>query len=216
MALQVSLPEGLHVQSNAPRDPSLIPTVLTIDAPAGVTVDEIVYPPSTDLKQVGQDQPLAVFEREFVVGVHLTLAPGLPAGDISVPLHLRYQACDAQVCYPPATADAQWSLTDCRHRRASRRGPLPRGVRPHRVRRRPCARLPSSLVQPPATPRAAGGHGVADLDRFTVLATVGGYLGSDEFLRFIHNAESGVKERGMFEGRGPLAILLIVFLGGWR
>ena len=62
VALQVSLPEGLHVQSNAPRDPSLIPTVLRIEPPAGITVAEIVYPPPTDLKQVGQDQPLAVFE----------------------------------------------------------------------------------------------------------------------------------------------------------
>ena len=61
LALRVSLPEGLHTQSNTPRDPNLIPTVLTIDPPAGVTVDEIVFPPSTDLKQAGQDQPLAVF-----------------------------------------------------------------------------------------------------------------------------------------------------------
>ena len=42
----------------------------------------------------------------------------------------------------------------------------------------------------------------------------GGYLGADDFLRFIHNAETGVKETGLFEGRGPLTILLIVFLGG--
>ncbi len=30
---KVSLPEGLHTQSNKPRDPLLIPTELTIDAP---------------------------------------------------------------------------------------------------------------------------------------------------------------------------------------
>jgi len=60
----------------------------------------------------------------------------------------------------------------------------------------------------------AGGAGFGSLDRFAVVGTAGGYLGRDEFLRFIHNAESGVKERGLLEGRGPLAILLIVFLGG--
>ena len=42
LALRVALPEGFHVQSNAPRDPTLIPTVLTIDARAGVSVEEIV------------------------------------------------------------------------------------------------------------------------------------------------------------------------------
>src|SRR2546426_250873 len=56
LALQVSVPEGLHTQSNKPRDPNLIPTTLTIDAPAGITVDEIVFPPSSDLKQLGQEQ----------------------------------------------------------------------------------------------------------------------------------------------------------------
>ena len=44
VALKVSLPEGLHTQSNKPRDPLLIPTELTIDAPATVAVDEIVWP----------------------------------------------------------------------------------------------------------------------------------------------------------------------------
>ena len=62
-ALQVQLPEGFHVQSDRPRDPALIPTVLTVDPPAGVSVVEIVYPPSTDLRQEGVEQPLAVFDR---------------------------------------------------------------------------------------------------------------------------------------------------------
>src|ERR1019366_2132920 len=35
-----------------------------------------------------------------------------------------------------------------------------------------------------------------------------------EFLSFIHNAEAGVKQRGMFDGRGPLMILLLVLVGG--
>ena len=66
VALTVTLPEGLHVQSDAPRDPSLIPTVLTVEAPAGVTVRHLIYPKPTDFEQAGQPQPLAVFEHEFV------------------------------------------------------------------------------------------------------------------------------------------------------
>ena len=66
VALTVKLPDGLHVQSDAPRDPSLIPTVLTVEAPAGVTVRHLIYPKPTDFEQAGQPQPLAVFEHEFV------------------------------------------------------------------------------------------------------------------------------------------------------
>ena len=49
LVLRVELPDGLHVQSHAPRDPALVPTVLTLDAPAGVTIEEISYPAGVDL-----------------------------------------------------------------------------------------------------------------------------------------------------------------------
>src|SRR6266852_1975034 len=91
-ALVVRLSEGYHVNSNKPRDPSLIPTVLTIDQPAGVSVAEIVYPSPTDLKQAGQDQPLAVFEREFTIGVQFAVARDATLGALVVPARLRYQA----------------------------------------------------------------------------------------------------------------------------
>ncbi len=109
-SLNVSLPKDVHVQSDKPRDPALIPTVLTIDPPAGVTVAEIVYPTPTDLAQAGQKQPLAVFGPTFAIEVRLALAKDLAAGDVTVPARLRYQACDAKVCYPPARADVQWTL----------------------------------------------------------------------------------------------------------
>ena len=111
LALKVSLPESLHTQSNKPLDPTLIPTVLTIDAPAGVTVDEIVYPPAIELKQQGLEQPLAVFEHEFVVGAQVTLGPGRARrATSSLPGRLRYQACNDMMCFPPVTVEFAWSL----------------------------------------------------------------------------------------------------------
>jgi thiol:disulfide interchange protein DsbD len=215
LALLVALPEGLHTQSNKPRDATLIPTVLTIDAPAGVTATEIVFPPSTDLKQIGQDQPLAVFEREFAIGVTLALADGVGPGDLAVPGRLRYQACDANLCYAPATADVRWAIhvvppgapVSDAHDPIFARIAFGHGEKPEAASRRP------------SDAGGAGGGNAGDVDRstlddFAVLGTTGGYIGSREFLKFVHNAERGVKERGLFEGRGPIAILLIVFLGG--
>lgn len=108
LALLVTLPEGLHVQSNAPRDPSLIATALTVEAPAGAKLVETVYPRASDLAQAGQT--LAVFEHEFVVGVRLALSGTLPLEDLTVPARLRYQACDERVCYTPATARVAWTI----------------------------------------------------------------------------------------------------------
>jgi thiol:disulfide interchange protein DsbD len=214
VALQVSLPEGFHVQSNKPRDPTLIATEMRIDAPAGVTVDEVVFPSSTDLKQAGSDLPLAVFERAFDVGVRLSVSSTVAPGDVKIPVHLRYQACDAQVCYAPATADSQWSFKVVPAGTAVG-APQPRELFGGIAFGHGEAPAAATTVVVPTVPvRAAGGDGLKDLDNFSVLATVGGYMGRDSFLQFIHNAESGVKERGLFEGRGPLAILFIVFLGG--
>ena len=47
-----------------------------------------------------------------------------------------------------------------------------------------------------------------------MLGTTGGYLGAADFLQFIRDAEQGVASKGWFEGRGPVAILLIILLGG--
>src|SRR5262249_2323216 len=109
-ALAVKLPEGFHVQSDKPRDPSLIATELTVDAPDGVSVKEVVFPTPIDLKQEGADQPLAVFERDFVVGVQLAIAPTVSTGAVKVPVRLHYQACNATTCYAPANATTEWTL----------------------------------------------------------------------------------------------------------
>ena len=222
LALQVSLPEGLHTQSNAPIDPTLIPTALTINAPAGVTIDEVVYPKATDLAQAGQDKPLKVFEREFAIGVQVTLAPGMPAGDLVVPARLRYQACNESTCFPPATADAQWTIRVIPAAMPAGAWDSPvfatiafgRGQKPAATTAAATAPPSAAAASPAGTGAADSGDVLATLDGFTVLATTGGYLGSDEFLKFIRNAEAGVKERGMFEGRGPLAILILVLIGG--
>jgi thiol:disulfide interchange protein DsbD len=215
VALQVSLPEGFHVQSNKPRDPSLIPTEIRIDAPDGITVDEVVFPQSTDLQQTGSDQPLAVFERAFDVGVRLSVSSTAAPGSVKVPLHLTYQACDDKVCYAPRTTDSQWSFQvapasaavgAAQHGELFGRIAFGHGEAPAAA---------TTVVVPTVPVRVAVGDGLKELDNFAVLTTpTGGYLTKDEFLRFIHNAESGVKEKGLFEDRGPLAILLIVFLGG--
>jgi thiol:disulfide interchange protein len=198
------------VQSDAPRDPTLIPTVLTIDPPDGITVAEIVFPEATDFAQIGQAEPLAVFEQEFAIGVRLDVAPGAPLGPLDVPAMLRYQACDERLCYPPITAEVHWSLTiagagaprTARHPEVFGRIAFGRG------------RAPVARESIPSVSRGTTGDSTELLDQFTVAASTVGYLGTDAFLQFIRDAESGVAPRGLFEGRGPVAILLLVLLGG--
>ena len=209
-ALQVRLPPQLHVQSNAPRDPSLIPTELTFSPPAGVRATEIVFPKATDFEQVGLPQPLAVFEHEFAIGVQFDVAEGTAPATIDVPGRLRYQACDDKVCFPPQTADVRWTLTVV--------GP---GTATTRTRPDVFDRIafgtgsaPSATATAPIRTAPTGSDdGIEQLKDFTLVSSTG-YSDVDEFLTFLKNAEAGVKDEGLFAGRGPLAILLLVFLGG--
>jgi thiol:disulfide interchange protein len=217
VALKVTLPEGLHTQSNRPREAAFIPTTLTITPPAGVTVEEIVWPPATDLAQAGATLPLAVFEREFLVGVRLAIGESVTA-DLVVPAKLRYQACDVNLCYPPVTADVSWPIRIVSSSAAAKPDPafaqafdqikFGSGDKPSPSQ----AAATNTAVAAPAP--APARSDAALLDDFEVAGTTGGYMGTEPFLTFIRNAEAGLKERGMFEGRGPLAILLLVLIGG--
>ena len=213
-ALTVTLPEGFHVQSNKPRDPDLIPTELTVEAPAGVTVTEVVFPAPIDVTLAGSNQPLAVFERTFSIGVQFALAPNVAAGRIDVPARLRYQACDDKACFAPTNATATWTINV-----------VPAAVALHPANRDVIDRIafghgdaPGAITPPNRSNQnlsnPSNSSNSSNLDAFVVAGTTGGYQGSTDFLKFIRDAESGVQQRGMFEGRGPIAIALLVLLGG--
>jgi len=214
VALRVRLPEGLHVQSNAPRDPLLIPTLLAIDPVAGVRPLEVVFPEPVDFSVLGFEESLLVFEHDFSIGVSLEVDGELPPGRIVVPARVQYQACNDSACFFPVRADLSWAIdvvapgTPVVPSNAEVFGPIAFGTGgpPPAVSTIPAPRTVLRGPDPGTTS--------SRLDRFTVAATTGGYLGTDDFLQFIRNAESGIEEPGLFEGRGPLAILLLVLLGG--
>src|SRR5688572_30680609 len=108
LAMRVELSPELHVQSNIPSDSTFIPTVLTVGAPAGVTVDELVYPAAQKLKQEGLPEPLSVYGHDFVIGVRVMLAPTVEPGTVVISARLRYQACNDRVCFRPITAVEPW------------------------------------------------------------------------------------------------------------
>jgi len=212
LAVVVTLPPEFHVQSNAPRDQTLIPTVLNVAPPAGGEVIEVVYPAPLDFKMIDIEQPLAVFPHEFALGAEISLPPAATPGPLQVPGSLRYQACNDRLCFAPTTVALSWTVNVVAANQAVDKGAADsvfaalafgRGTRP--------------AGAAPATERRTAADGPFDvraLDDFTLAGTTGGYLRKAEFLSFVRDAERGVHQKGWFEGRGPLAILLLVLLGG--
>jgi thiol:disulfide interchange protein DsbD len=212
VALAVTLDPGFHVNSNTPLDEFLIPTVLTLDPPAGISLEALAFPEAILLEQFGAEQPLAVFEEEFLIGAALTLDDTLAPGSYAVPGTLRYQACNDRMCFNPTNAPIQLDVTVVPDSQplAAVRADLFAGL---------TMADPDGSAPAPA-PASAGAPVLDDLsvmtalEDFEVLGSTGGYLGTEAFLGFMEAAESGEGERGWFEGRGPVAILLLILVGG--
>ena len=220
---------GLHVNSNEPLESFLIATVLTLEPPDGIALDGLAWPTPVMLEQQGAGQPLAVFDERFVIGAALRLADDLEPGSYPIGGSLRYQACDDRMCYLPTRVPVSFDVTVAPSSRELTRtasaglfdtltfaalagdadagadvggGPGPGAVG-------------ELAADPPGEeePAAPGATGLERLAQFEVLGTAG-YADVDEFLGFIERAESGEAERGWFEGRGPIAIVALILIGG--
>ncbi len=215
VALQVTLPDGFHTNSNKPRDPSLIPITIRFGPlPAGVEVTEVVFPEATDLVQRGADQPLRVFDGQFAIGAVVKLAPSVAEGEVALPGLLRYQACDESACYLPVRIPFTWWLNVAKTAGAKDHQAVFGTIKFGTGEKAMLMEATPSLAPAPATSSAPVVDDVTLLAKFEEKGTGTGYLNAEEFLTFIRNAENGVREKGMFEGRGPFAILLLVLIGG--
>ena len=100
VALHFRIAPGFHINSHAPKDEFLIPTVLSIPADAGVKLTDATYPPGADfVLPADPDTKLSVYTGEFTIQAKLVTE----AGDHLVKAKLHYQACDKTACMPPKT-----------------------------------------------------------------------------------------------------------------
>jgi hypothetical protein len=107
---EITLPNGYHVNSDAPLDEFLKPTRLLVDVPDGATVAVIRYPEALMFATQFSEQPLAVYEHAFRIEVALSAADLAP-GDYPMRVTLKYQACSDRICYPPASRQTEVVLT---------------------------------------------------------------------------------------------------------
>jgi DsbC/DsbD-like thiol-disulfide interchange protein len=102
LAVVVDIASGYHMNSHKPLDSYLIPTTLTPELPAGFTLVDTIYPSGKNLKfPFSPDKPLNVYTESVTVRLRLTAGESAALGDTSIPMTLRYQACNNSACLPP-------------------------------------------------------------------------------------------------------------------
>ena len=111
VAAKVVVEEGWHVNSNTPTFDYLIPTKLDLELPAGWPEETVRYPKHEMQTFAFADEPLAVYDGEFVILAELEVPAGAQKGAVEVRGALRYQACNDSQCLPPVTTEATVTLT---------------------------------------------------------------------------------------------------------
>jgi thiol-disulfide isomerase/thioredoxin len=100
LQLTLELADDAHVNSNAPRDPNLIPTLFTPQPTAGIVWGTPQYPAPTEVNEWYAKDPLPVYQNGAVIAVPFTVA-ARASGTLTLGGTLLAQTCDHEQCYPP-------------------------------------------------------------------------------------------------------------------
>jgi uncharacterized protein YcnI len=122
-AVVVDIEKGFHMNSNKPSEDYLIPTTLTSNPAQGIKVVDTTYPPG-QMKNFSfsKDKPLNVYTDTVTLRLKLSADASAPLGATTVPLTLRYQACNDTTCLPPVKVPVTLSVEVA-----------PAGTVPHKV-----------------------------------------------------------------------------------
>jgi hypothetical protein len=102
VAVVANIAGGFHMNSHKPSDAYLIATTLTPQLPAGITLVDTIYPAGHLEKfAFSPKEPLDVYTGSVTVRLKLTTQSAAPVGRVTIPMILRYQACNQTTCLPP-------------------------------------------------------------------------------------------------------------------
>lgn len=103
VAVEMVINAPWHVNAHDLTDELLVPTTIEFDPPPGVTIREVVYPEADQLKLDFAEEPLMLYSGAVLIGAVVEVADTVATGDLVIPAHLTYQACDNHKCILPET-----------------------------------------------------------------------------------------------------------------
>lgn len=111
VAIVVKIATGYHMNSHKPSDSYLIPTTVTPQLPAGFTLAESIYPAGRDEKfPFSPDKPLNVYSGSVTFRLRLAADGSAALGAATIPVTLRFQACNMSACLPPVKVPVSLEL----------------------------------------------------------------------------------------------------------
>lgn len=105
LAVVLKIRNGFHINAHEASADYLIATNVTAEPPKGFKAGEVIYPKGELHTFSFTKTPLRVYQDKVVVRMPVTVLPEAPNGAQHIPLKLRYQACNNELCLPPVTLD---------------------------------------------------------------------------------------------------------------
>ncbi len=107
-AVTISIPAGLHVNSNRPSSQYAIATTVKVSSP-GATTSTVSYPRGANRKFDFSEDTINVYEGTVRFPFAITVPKSFSGNVVKVRATVKYQACTNEVCYPPKTKDITFS-----------------------------------------------------------------------------------------------------------
>jgi uncharacterized protein YcnI len=102
VAVVVEIAKGFHMNSHKPSDQYLIPTTVTAQLPAGFQLRDTIYPDGRLEKfSFSPSKPLDVYTGTVTFRLRLAAGADAALGATTIPITLRYQACNDTMCLQP-------------------------------------------------------------------------------------------------------------------
>ncbi len=99
-SIVLSIPGGLHVNSNRPNTEYAIPTTVRVSG-TGVRISGVTFPRGRNRKFQFSDESINTYEGTVRFPFTVTVPANFKGNVIRVRAVVRYQACTDEVCFPP-------------------------------------------------------------------------------------------------------------------
>jgi thiol:disulfide interchange protein len=100
----MTIPGGLHVNSNRPNSQYAIPTTVRVTS-SNARLSAVSYPRGKNRKFQFSENAINVYEGRVAFNFNVTVPANFRGNRISVRAVVRYQACTDEVCYPPKSQE---------------------------------------------------------------------------------------------------------------
>lgn len=110
LTIALRLNKGFHVNSHKPSDEFLVPTVVHLLPPQGISIVGISYPEGEELSVPFLNEKLNVYSGDFMVTAEIHVPKSAMLGSLRVHGDVKYQACDNRQCFPPKTTPLEFDV----------------------------------------------------------------------------------------------------------